>query len=122
MKPYKDYDNYTAQDNTFYEPKNTQGGIKSIVGSKYDYDLFLEENDKKEKIVRVKRTNSANGGEKWKILENEKIVFVVEGAKFSKKEKEYLRTVEGVRFLIEQAKIGIKSLRGLKAELQGRIK
>jgi hypothetical protein len=122
MKPYKDYDSYAAQDNTFYEPKNTQGGIKSIVGSKYDYDLFLEENDKKEKIIRVKRTNSTSGGEKWKILENEKIVFVVEGAKISKKEKEYLRTVEGVRFLIEQAKVGIKSVSGLKNELRGRLK
>ena len=86
--------------------------------SKFDYDLFDEEKYVAEKVVRVKRIASVNKNERWNIYENNKVVFVVEGSKVSKKEKEYLRTPNGFSFLICQGKTGIKSLAGLRKELK----
>ena len=90
--------------------------------SKFEYDLYHEEDDKTEKIIRVKRVSMPNKGEKWKIMEDSKVVFVVEGTKLSKKEKDFLRTVDGVNFLIEQYKMGIKSFNSLKIEIKKKLK
>lgn len=86
--------------------------------SKFDHDLFNEDDNIVEKVIRVKRTGAFNRNEKWKISENDKVVFVVEGDKVSKKEREFLRGIDGINFLIAQAKIGIKSLNKLRGELK----
>lgn len=104
------------------ENSETQEGVNKNTFGKYDYDLFNEEEDVVEKVVRVKRVSLPNKGERWKILENNKTVFIVEGAKISKKEKEYLRSVDGFNFLLNQAKSGIKSLNKLRIELRKNIK
>lgn len=90
--------------------------------NRYEYDLFDEEKDKIEKLVRVKRIQMPNKGEKWKIFCDNKPIFVIEGSKISKKEKEYLRTPEGFSFLILQCKNGIKSLNKLRIEIRKKIK
>jgi len=90
--------------------------------SKFEFDLFHEENDVVEKVIRVKRVSLPNKGEKWKIMENTKTVFVVEGSKLNKKEKEFLSTVDGVNFLIAQYKQGIKSFNALKNEIKKKLK
>ena len=38
--------------------------------------------------------------------------------KISKKEREYLQTVDGFNFILSQAKVGIKSLNSFKVELK----
>lgn len=90
--------------------------------SRFDYDLYHEEDDKSEKVIRVKRISMPNKGEKWKIFEDNKVMFVVEGTKLNNKEKEFLRTVDGVNFLIAQYKEGIKSFNSLKNEIKKRLK
>ncbi len=89
--------------------------------SKFEYDLFHEEDDVAEKIIRVKRYSLPNDGERWKIFENSKVMFVVEGTKLTKKEKAFLRTVDGVSFLISQYKSGINSFNHLKTEIRNKI-
>jgi hypothetical protein len=89
--------------------------------SKFEYDLYHEEDDVAEKVVRVKRVSMPNKGEKWKIFEDNKVVFVLEGAKLTNKEKEFLRSIDGVNFLIGQAKQGIKSFNALRTELKKKI-
>jgi hypothetical protein len=86
--------------------------------SKFEYDLYHEEDDIAEKVIRVRRVSMPNKGEKWKIFEDNKAVFIVEGSKLTNKEKEFLRTVDGVNFLINQYKSGIKSFNALKTELK----
>jgi SMC interacting uncharacterized protein involved in chromosome segregation len=95
--------------------------IKNVL-SKFDYDLFNEEEDVVEKVVRVKRVSLPNKGERWKILQDNKAVFIIDGSKISKKEREYLRSIDGFNFLITQAKAGIKSLNKLRIELKKNIK
>lgn len=86
--------------------------------SKFEYDLYHEEDDKSEKVVRVKKVSMPNKGEKWKIMVDSKIVFIVESTKISKKEREFLSTVEGFNFTLTQAKAGIKSLNSFRVELK----
>lgn len=90
--------------------------------SKFDYDLYHEEDDVAEKVVRVKRVALPNKGERWKIMEDNKLVFSVEGTKLTNKEKEFLRSIDGVNFLIAQAKSGIKSFNALKTEIKKKLK
>lgn len=89
--------------------------------SKFEYDLFHDEDDVVEKIIRVKRFELPNNGERWKIFEDNKVMFTIEGTKLTKKEKAFLRTIDGVNFLIAQYKTGINSFNHLKIEIRNKI-
>lgn len=86
--------------------------------SKFEYDLFHDEDNKVEKIVRVKRISLPNKGERWKIFEDNKVMMIIEGSKLTNKEKEFLRSVDGVLFLINKYKEGINSFNHLKKEMK----
>lgn len=90
--------------------------------SKFEFDLYHEEDDIAEKVIRVQRVSMPNKGEKWKIFENSKVVFVIEGTKLTKKEREFLHTPDGFNFLIAQFKQGIKSFNALKTEIKKKLK
>lgn len=92
-------------------------GVKYVM-SKFEYDLYHEEDDIAEKVIRVKRFNLPNKGERWKIFEDARVIFVIEGTKLGKKEKDFLRSPEGFNFLIAQSKAGIKSFNALKNEIK----
>jgi|SRR6185436_8704916 len=89
--------------------------------SKFEYDLYHDEDNKLEKIIRVKRFANSKE-EKWKIFEDNKIILTVEGSKLNNKEKEFLRTPEGVNFLILQYKNGIESFSIIKNEIKKKLK
>lgn len=114
----KSYDSSVSSDS--FESKDYQN-VKSVL-SKFDYDLFDEDKDIVERVVRVKRVQMPNKGEKWRVLEDSKTVFTLDGAKISKKEKEYLRTADGFNFLIKEYKSGIKSLNALRVNLKKLLK
>lgn len=90
--------------------------------NKFDFDLHREENNKIEKVLRVSRLSTPSKGERWKIFEDNKVIFVLEGSKLNNKEKDYLRTVEGFNFLISQYKTGIKSFTSLRNEIKKNLK
>lgn len=109
------------------EPKNNQqeegkeASTKHPL-SKFDYDLYKEEDDIALPVIRVKRTSLPNKGEKWRIFADGKPVLVVEGSKLNNKEKDFLRTIDGVNFLIARYKAGIKSFSALKKEIKKKLK
>jgi hypothetical protein len=86
--------------------------------SKIDHDLYKEEDDITLPIIRIKHVSLPNKGDRWKVLADSKVVFVLEGSKLTKKERAFLHTVEGINFLLKQAKAGIKSFNALKKELK----
>jgi hypothetical protein len=90
--------------------------------SKFDYDLYKDEDNKVEQIVRVKYFGLPNKGDRWKVFQENKIILVIEGNKLTKKEREFLRTVEGATWLLSRAKLGIKSLTSLKIEIKNKLK
>jgi hypothetical protein len=114
MKNNSDDDSYHVVSITDeMKEKNTKYSL-----NKFEYDFHREENNTIEKIIRVKRFSVPNNGEKWKIFEDNKVMFILEGNKLNNKEKEYLKTVAGFNFLISQYKQGIKSFNALKSELK----
>jgi hypothetical protein len=90
--------------------------------SKFEYDLYLEENDIAFPIVRVKRIALPNNGERWRIFHDTKLVMTLEGAKLTKKERAFLRSVPGVNFLLQQFKKNIPSFSAIKKEIKGNLK
>ena len=90
--------------------------------SKYEYDLYNEEDDVAEKIYRVKRFSMPNRHEKWKFFLDTKVIFVVESTKISKAERKFLQTVEGFNFMLSQAKNGVKSFNAFRVELKKNVK
>src|SRR5271166_4874636 len=90
--------------------------------SKFDYDLYHEELDIALPVIRVKRTSMPNKGERWKIFSDGKPVLVVDGSKLNNKEKDFLRTIDGVNYLIARYKTGVKSFNALKKAIKKRLK
>lgn len=90
--------------------------------SKYEYDLYKEEDDVATKIVRIKRMSLPNKGVNWKIIEDAKTVALIEGAKLSGKERDYLHTVDGINFILKHFKSGWKSLAHFRKELKPVLK
>lgn len=93
--------------------------IKYIL-NKHDHDFYNEEDNKIEKILVVKRVGK-NEKEKWKIMEDKKILLTIDSEKLTKKEKSFLRTIDGFKFLLEEYKKGIKSLNALKSSIKNKI-
>lgn len=89
--------------------------------SKYEHDLYNEESDVAEKVIRVKRITMPNKDEKWKIFEDNKVIFIIEGTRLNNKEKIFLRSIEGFNFLISKFKLGIKSFNFLKTEIKQKL-
>jgi len=89
--------------------------------SKFEYDLYHEEDDVAEKVIRVKHFSLPNKGDRWKIFEDNKILQIIEGGKLTNKEKEFLRSVEGATWLLSRAKVGIKSFNSFRKELKAKL-
>lgn len=86
--------------------------------SKSDFELFDEAKAVPGSVVRVKRMGAKNKNERWRILENDELKFVIEGDKVSKREREFLRSVEGIGWLIGEFKMGFKNLTELRVRLK----
>jgi len=85
--------------------------------SKFDYELYDESKDVANIVYRVKRIGSLKE-EKWKIFADNKLIITLDGDKVSKKEREFLRTLDGVNFLLQECKSGNHSISGIKKNLK----
>lgn len=108
-------DNYFSNMEQDALPKEA-GGLKQIL-NKNDCELFHDEDNVVNKIIRVKRIASSKE-EKWKIFCDTKTLFVVEGSKLTEKERSFLRGVSGINFLISQGKMGVKSFNDFRKKLK----
>ena len=90
--------------------------------SKYEADLYDDKCNVPYKVIQVKRIASGDN-EIWKILNNNEVIFTIDGEKISKKEKEFLRTANGVMYLINEFKIStFKSLNSFKKKLKEKMR
>lgn len=87
-----------------------------------DQELYKEEDDVALTMVRIKRISLPNKGENWKIFVDQKNVELIEGAKLSGKERDYLRSVDGIRFIMAYYKSGWRSLNNFRALLKDKLK
>ena len=88
------------------------------VQSKYEYDLYKDEDNIVQPIYRVKRISLPNKGERWKVFQDTDILFVIDGIKISKKEKAFLRTLDGVSVVMTAARQGARSFSGFRKVLK----
>ncbi len=98
-----------------------QGDGHKFISSKIEMDLFDETKATPAPVFCVKRMNSAAKGERWRMLRDGELQFVLEGSKLSKKECMFLRTIEGFNWLIAEFKLGFKSLNELKSRLKKKM-
>lgn len=83
-----------------------------------DNELFKDEDDIIEKVITVKRVNTSKKIEDWKILEGKETVKILKGYRFTKKQREFFRSLNGSRFILEGYKQGWKSVNKFKEELK----
>jgi|SRR3990172_6419492 len=102
---------------TVYPDSNIDSKYFSLNVLRIDHELFKDEDNIKQKLINVKRVNLRKG-EDWEILEDGKVVLLLKGIRFTKPEKDFLRTLDGMKFLISGYKNGIKSVVKFKQEIK----
>lgn len=113
--------------NKYYEQSSTisdefkSQNIKFTL-SKQEDDLYDDADDKIYKVIRIKRIGIPARGEKWKIFNDTELIATIDGHKLTKKEKVFLRSIDGINFLILQFKSGIRSFNALKKSIKKQIK
>ncbi len=86
-------------------------------------DLFDDEDSKVvHKLISVRRKKTPRKGEYWEILEDSKVVLEMKGYRFTKKEKQFLRTPNGVRAVMQLYKDGKCSVSKIKKGIETEIK
>jgi hypothetical protein len=116
----KNYNNSSFDTSTLLDGTQHGEGSKYPL-SKHDFELYDEAKAIPTRVVRVKRMSSAAKGERWRFFENDELKFILDGSKLSKKECIFLRTIEGVNFLIAEFKVGFKSFNELRGRLKKKI-
>ena len=101
----------------------SSGSSYKPIQSKFEYDLYDEEKATQiDDVIRVKKINLPNAGVNWKIMQNNKVIMLIEGVKLTKKEKDFLTTPAGFQLLIKKYKNEIISLSQLKLEIKSALK
>lgn len=100
-------------DSFAYDEKH---GISSFL-LKQDNEFYNEEDNIPGKLIRVKKMSKPEEG--WKILVDGKEYLLIKSSRFSKQEKEFLRTEQGFQFIIDGVKQGWNSISEFKRKLEG---
>lgn len=77
-----------------------------------------EEASKKHKLINIRRVALPRKGENWEISEDGRKVLILRGVRLTKREKSVLKTVEGIRLVVEEYKAGNRSVAKMKAVLR----
>ena len=89
--------------------------------SKLDHELFKEDEDILTPVFHVKKINMPNKEKKWKVLLNNKVVFLVESVRLTKSESSFLETPAGFNFILKEAKAGTESFNIFKKNLMALV-
>ena len=109
-----------ANEKDYLGQENKEQSVRHTF-SKYEFDLFKDEDHVALPVIRVKRIKVSNKKDKWKIFEDNKLVLTIEGDKLNKKERKFLYSAEGVSFIITQYKKGCKSINSIKISLKEKL-
>jgi hypothetical protein len=115
----KNYSNNGSTYSESFDVREYQGQKTNV--NRFDYDLFDDKQNIVQDIFRVKRSSTPKKGERWKIIKNDEIILEFNSERFKNKECEYLRSVDGVNWLIKQSKADfneIKNISKLKSVLK----
>jgi hypothetical protein len=89
--------------------------------SRTDNELFVDDSYKPNSVIRVKRYKTKKM-EDWNIYQDNKIALTLKGARLNNSEKEYLRSAEGIVFLLQSFKSGARTFAKIKELLKEKLK
>ena len=72
----------------------------------------------KHKLINVRRVSLPRKGENWEISEDGRKVLILRGVRLTNREKRVLRTVEGIKLVVEEYKSGNHSVTKMKSVLR----
>lgn len=87
-----------------------------------DNELYNEEDNIVSPVISVRRVRLPRSGEDWEVLVNGKVALLMKGTRFTNSEKDFLRTVEGLTFVISEYKEGHKSVVKIKERMKKVLK
>ncbi len=96
---------------------NESNPISSAGKYRLDNELYKQEDDIYYQAVSVKKINLPRGGEDWEIYINKSRALVLKGTRFTKHERDFLRTFDGINFILMGYKSGWKSVAQFKREI-----
>lgn len=99
----KDYEGYTKE------------SVPKYVSSKFEYDLYNDEDNKVGQLIRIKRDTKKE--EKWCFYENKRTLFMINVSELTEANAKYLRTIDGVLYFIKFCKTNIKDKKILKEKV-----
>jgi len=89
--------------------------------TKAENEFFKEDLYKPNSILRVKRKSSKKNGEEWQILQDGQLVLTLKESRFNIAEKNFLRSADGMQFLIASFKSGLCSVSKIKESLKEKL-
>jgi hypothetical protein len=81
--------------------------------SRYDDALWDTDLESSKKSIRVSVVRK-NDGFTINVLENEEAIYCIDSVKLTKKQSAFLQTGEGLQFILNQYKQGIRNISSLK--------
>ena len=109
---------YKSEEEEFLTSTGGDQKFSASGSLKIDNDFFKDEDYVPQDLFRVKNVKLKNGSQSWELIKNGKIELILRHINFTKKEAEYLNTVNGSQFLLSSYKAGIKSVNKFKQELK----
>jgi len=102
------FSNNTNPEQKFFGPNSIKG----------DNEFFKEEDYIKQDIVRIKNVIMKNGSQSFEILKNNKIELILRSVNFTRKEINFMNSLEGIQLLLYCFKSGHKSVNKIKQEIK----
>lgn len=91
--------------------------FRGLSAIRQESELFDEEENIEHKLINIKYIELPKG-EDWEILENKIPVLILKGVRFTKKERAFFKTPDGMKFLINGYKKGWKKIVDYKRNLK----
>ena len=108
MKDKYNTEEYIIEEEKFYKSSSLRN----------ESELFNDDDYIPHTVISVKRIQFSNT-EDWEIKTDKKTVLILKGVRFTSKEKDFFRTVEGVKYIITGYKNGWRSVSDFKKNLKG---
>lgn len=103
---------YTDEDLSMHDSSDSKFSLR------LENEFFDEERDQPQLVISARRVTLPKNGEDWEILVNKKTVLILKGTRFTKKEKKFLYSADGMKFLIASYQAGHHSVAKIKEQMK----